>query len=122
MEDIHALYSNLSIGEVADTPPLLHCLFLLVLAARFMPRRSEDSENPRDSNWRCLWERPIKKAYRRHERALLCQLSSDLPHLEDSVVLAHSSGSSDPIAMANNPAYQSLEDQFLHWRKDMETK
>ena len=24
--------------------------------------------------------------------------------------------------MASNPANQSLEDQFLHWRQDMETK
>ena len=41
---------------------------------------------------------------------------------EDSVVPAHSSGSSNPITMASNRANQSLEDQFLRWRRDMETK
>ena len=49
-------------------------------------------------------------------------LSRDSPHPEASVVPAHSSGSSDPIAMASSPANQSLEDQFLHYRQDMEMK
>ena len=52
----------------------------------------------------------------------LCHLSSVPSHPEDSVVSTHSSGSSDPIAMASNPANQSLEDQFLPWRHDMEIK
>ena len=67
-----------------------------------------------------MWERPSKKSHR--ERARLLRLSSDPPRLEDSVVHAHSSGSSDPIAMANNLANQSLEDQLLCWRQDMEAK
>ena len=84
-----------------------------------MPRRSGDSENPRDNNWR-LWERPSKKSHRQHAR--LRGLSSDPPHPEDSVAHAHSSSSSNPIAMANNLANKSLEDQFLCWCQDMETK
>ena len=52
----------------------------------------------------------------------LRRLSSDPSHPEDLVVPAHSSGSSDPIAMASNPANLSLEDQFLRWCQDMETK
>ena len=55
-------------------------------------------------------------------RAWLRRLSSDPPHPEASVVPTHSSGSSDLIAMASNPANQSLEDQFLRWHQDMETK
>ena len=85
-----------------------------------MPRRSEDSENPRDNNWRRLWERSSKKSQQEHARLRL--LSSNPPHLEDLVVPAHSSGSSGSIAMASNPANQSLEDQFLRWHQDMETK
>ena len=54
--------------------------------------------------------------------AWLHRLSSDPLYLEDSVVPTHSFSSSDPIAMANNPTNQSLEDQFLRWRQDMETK
>ena len=85
-----------------------------------MPRRPGDSENSRDNNWRRLWERPRKKSHR--QRARLRRLSSDPLHPEDSVVPAHSSSSSDPIAMASNLANESLKDQFLRWRQDMETK
>ena len=74
----------------------------------------------RDHNRRHLWEQPSKKSHR--QRARLHWLSSDPSLSEDSVVPAHFSGSSDPIAMASNPANQSLDDQFLRWRQDMETK
>ena len=67
-----------------------------------------------------MWERPSKKYHR--ERVRLRRLSNDPPHLEDSVVPAHSSNLSDPIAMASNPANQSLEDQFLRWHQAMEAK
>ena len=73
-----------------------------------MPRLSGDSENPRDNNLGHLWERPSKKSHR--ERARLHRLSIDPPHLEDSVVPTHSSGSLDPIAVASNQVSQSLED------------
>ena len=63
-----------------------------------------------------------KKAYRRRAWDLLRRLSNDPPHPEASVVPAHSFDSLDPIAMASNPANQSLEDQFLRWRQDMDTK
>ena len=85
-----------------------------------MPRRSSDSENPRHNNWCRLWERLRKNSHRQCAR--LRWLSSDPPHPEDSVVPAHSSGSSDPIAMASNPANQSLKDEFLRWPQDMEMK
>ena len=74
----------------------------------------------RNNNWRRLWERPSTKSHREHAR--LRRLSSDPPCLEDSVVPTHSSGLSDPIAMVSNPVNQSLEDQFLRWRQDMEAK
>ena len=79
-----------------------------------------DSKNLRDNNWCRLWERPSKKSHR--QRARIRQISSDLSLPEESVVLAHSSSSLDPVAMASNPANQSLEDQFLRWHQDMETK
>ena len=85
-----------------------------------MPLRSGDSENLRDNSWRRLWERPSKKSHR--QRARLRWLSSDPSHPKDSVVPAHLSGSSDPVAMASNPVNLSLEDQFLCWCQDMETK
>ena len=114
--------SDLSIGEAVGTPPPMHCLFLQVLAARFMPRRSEGSKNLRDKNWSRLWKRPSKKSYHRRVRGWLHWLSSDPPHSKDFVVPAHSSNSSDPIAMSSDPANQSLEDQFFRWRQNMETK
>ena len=85
-----------------------------------MPRRFRDSENPKDNNWRRLWERPSKKSHR--ERARLHRLSNNPSHPEDSIVPAHSSSLSDPIAMASNLANQSLEDQFLRQHQDMEAK
>ena len=85
-----------------------------------MSRQSGDSENPRDHNWQCLWERPSKKSHQ--QRARLRRLSSDPSHSEDSIVPAHPFGSLDPITMAKNPANQPLEDQFLRWRQDIEMK
>ena len=79
-----------------------------------------DSENSRDNNWRRLWEIPSKKSHR--QRVRLRRLSSDPSLSAELVVLAHSSNSTDPIVMASNPVNQPLEDQFLRWRQDMETK
>ena len=42
--------------------------------------------------------------------------------LEALVVPDQPTRSSDSIVMASNPANQSLEDQFLRWRQDMEVK
>ena len=109
--------SNLSIGEPVDIPSPVPCLFCRSLLLGSCP---DDSGNSKDNNWHRLWERQNKKSHRQRER--LRRLSRDPPYPEDSVVLAHSSGSSDLIAMASNPANQSLEDQFLCWRQDMETK
>ena len=55
----------------------------------------------------------------------MCEATSAIkrsPHPEDSIVLAYSFGSSHPIVMASNRVNQSLEDQFLRWCQDMETK
>ena len=79
-----------------------------------------DFENPRDNNWHHLGERPSKNSHR--HRARLRLLSSDPLHPEESVVPAQSFSSQDSVAMATNPANQPLEDQFLRWRQDMETK
>ena len=77
-----------------------------------MPRRSDE---PGTDNWRRLWE-SNKKSHRRHARAWLQRLSnSPSPPVP-------ASNSSDTSAMTSNPVIQSLEDQFLYWRQDMEKK
>ena len=87
-----------------------------------MPRRSSDSENSGDYNWSHLWERPSKKAHRHFAKAWLHPLSSDLPSPEALVVPDQPTGSSNFVIMASNLANQSLEDQFLRWRREMEAK
>ena len=49
MEEIYALYYDLSIGDVVGISPSMHYLFLQVFAVRFMLRRSKDSENLSDN-------------------------------------------------------------------------
>ena len=49
-------------------------------------------------------------------------LSSDRLSPEALVVLDQPTGSLDSIIMTSNPANQSLADQFLRWRQDMEAK
>ena len=99
----YALYLSAQLKHrKAGWHTIVGALFVLqVLAARLMPRRSRDSKNSRDNNWRRLWERQRKKSYL--QRARLRRLSSGPSHPEDSVVPAHSSGSSDLIAMASKP-------------------
>ena len=87
-----------------------------------MLRQSSDLENSGDYNWYRLWERPTKKAHRRVARAWLLQLSSDLPSPKALVVPDQPIGPSDFVIMISNPTNQSLEDQFLRWRQDMEVK
>ena len=79
-----------------------------------------DSENPRDNNWRHLWERRSKNSHR--QRARLHRLSRDPSLPSELVVPTHSSSSQDLVVMASNPANQSLEDQFLRWHQDMVAK
>ena len=63
-----------------------------------------------------------KKAHRRFARAWLHLLSSDRLSPEALVVPDQPSGPLDFIIMTSNPTNQSLEDQFLRWRQDMEAK
>ena len=87
-----------------------------------MLKRSSDSKNLGDYNWRRLWERPSKKAHPRFMRAWLHPLSSDQLSPEAFVVPDQPIGLLDSIIMTRNPANSSLEGQFLRWRQDMEAK
>ena len=87
-----------------------------------MLRRSSDSEDSGDYNWRRLWETPNRKSQRRYARAWVHPLPSDLPLPKILVVPAHPTGSSEFIAMSSNPMNQPIEDQFLRWRQEMEAK
>ena len=55
-------------------------------------------------------------------RAWLDPLSRDLLSSEALVVLDQPTGPSVFFIMTNNPANQSFEDQFLHWRQEIEAK
>ena len=87
-----------------------------------MFRRSSDSEDFGDYNWRRLWETPTKKSQRRYARAWVHPLPSDLSFPESLVVPGHPTGPSEVITMSSNPANQPIEDQFLRWHQEMEAK
>ena len=87
-----------------------------------MFRRSSDSENSGDYNWRRLWEPPSRKSQRRYARARVQPLPGDLPLHEVLVVSAHPTGSSEYVTMSSNLASQPIEDPFLRWRQEMEAK
>ena len=87
-----------------------------------MIRRSNDSENSGDYNWRCLWETHSKRSQRRYLRAWVHPLPSDLPLHKVLVVSAHPTGSSESVTMSSNQANQPIEDPFLRWRQEMEAK
>ena len=87
-----------------------------------MLRRSTDSENLGDYNWRCLWETPSKKSQRRYARAWVHPLPGDLPISEALVILEHPTGPLELTAMPSNPVNPPIEDQFLRWRQEMEAK
>ena len=83
-----------------------------------MPRRSDELGT---DNWRLLLE-INKKSHRRCVRALLQRLSNSPSPLVAPTVPLPTSDLSDIVAMSNNPVIQLSEDQFLHWRQDMEKK
>ena len=87
-----------------------------------MIRRSSDSENSGDYNWRRLWETPSKKSQRRYARAWVHLLPGDLPLHEVLVVPAHPTRPSESVNMSSNPANQPIEDPFLRWHQEMEAK
>ena len=83
-----------------------------------MPRKLDD---PSNNNWHHMWELN-KKSHRRLARAWLQRLSSSpSPPIAPTVPLS-TSDSSNTIAMSSNLLIQSPEDQFLHWRQEMEGK
>ena len=68
-----------------------------------------------------MWE-SNKKSHRRRARAWLRQLSSSPSPPVAPTVPIPTSNSSDAGAMTSNSVIQFFEDQFLHWRQDMEKK
>ena len=87
-----------------------------------MLRRSTDSENSGDYNWRRLWEPPSKKSQRQYARVWVHPLPGDLPISEALAILEHHTGPSELTAMSSNPANPPIEDRFLRWRQEMEAK
>ena len=87
-----------------------------------MIRRSSDSENSGDYNWRRLWESLSRKSQRRYARAWVHPFPGDLPLHEVLVVLAHPIGPSESTTMSSNPANQLVEDPYLLSRQEMEAK
>ena len=87
-----------------------------------MPRRSIDSENSGDYNWRRLWETSSKKSQRRYARDWVHPLLGDLPISEAFAVLEHPTGSSELTVMSSNLTNLPHEDQFLLWCQEMEAR
>ena len=87
-----------------------------------MPRRSSDSENSGDHNWRCLWETPSKKSQRQYARAWVHPLLGDLPISKVSSIPKKPAIPSKFTAMTTNPANLTPEDQLLSWRQEMEAR
>ena len=87
-----------------------------------MIRRSSDSENSGDYNWRRLWETLSRESQRRYVRAWVHPLPGDLPSHEVLVVPANPTGPLESVTMSSNPANQPIEDPFLRWHQEMEAK
>ena len=81
--------------------------------------RGSDDQGP--NNWRRLWE-SNKKSCLQAAKAWLQQLSSNPSSLGTLSIPPSTSDSPEAVTMSNNSMNQSLEDQFLHWRQDMEKK
>ena len=87
-----------------------------------MLRRSTDSENSGDHNWRRLWETPSKKCQRRYARVWVHPFPGDLPISKALAIPKHPIGPSEFTAMTSIPANLAPKDQFLVWRQEMEVK
>ena len=73
------------------------------------------------NNWRRLWEEN-KKSRRRAVKAWLQQFSSSPPLPGILSTPPSTSDLFEVVAMSNNLMNQTPEDQFLHWRQEMERK
>ena len=87
-----------------------------------MPRRSNDSKNSGDHNWRRLWETPSKKSQRRYARAWVHSLPGDPPIRKALVIPKHPTGQSEFSTMTSNPANLAPKDQFLFRRQELEAR
>ena len=87
-----------------------------VYIALLMPKGANGN-----NNLRRLWE-PNRKSCLQAARAWLQRLSSSPSSPVDFSISNPTFDSSKAVAMLNNSMIQSLEDQFLHWRQDMEKK
>ena len=85
-----------------------------------MPRRSNDSENLGDHNWRSFWETPSKKSQRRYIRAWVPPLLGDLLISKDSAISQQPAVPSDFTTMTTNPTNLTPEDQLMSWRQEIE--
>ena len=72
-------------------------------------------------NWHRLWELNIK-SHLQATKAWVQRLSSSPPSSGTLLIPPSTSDSSETITMLSNLMIQSPEDQFLHWRQDMEKK
>ena len=72
-------------------------------------------------NWRCLWE-SNKNSCPQAARAWLLRLSSSPPSLRTLSISPFTSDLFEAVAMSSNLMIQLLEDQFFHWRQDIDKK
>ena len=79
------------------------------------------SENQGPNNWRRLWE-ANKKSRRWAVRAWLQRFSSSALLPRTLSTLACAFDQPEVGAMSKNLMHQTPEDQFLHWRQEMEGK
>ena len=79
------------------------------------------SDDQGSYNLRHLWESD-RKSHLQVVRAWLQQLSSSPSSPGTMLIPPSTFDSPEAVAMSSNPMNQSSEDQFLHWRQEMEKK
>ena len=87
-----------------------------------MPRRSSDSKNSGDHNWRRLWETPSKKSQRRYARAWVHPLLGDFLISKDLAIPKQPAVLSEFTTMTTNPANLTPKDQLLSWHQEIEAR
>ena len=78
-------------------------------------------DNQGNNNWRRMWEED-RKSRLQIASAWFRQLFSSPSSPGTLLISPSTSDSPEAVAMANIPMIQSPEDQFLHWRQEMEKK